>query len=113
MRTLNNKGISIIEYAILFIIVMGAFLLMREYIQRGVHHQWNKTGQSFAFGRQYDAQKTIECGFDGTLNQWYDRNCYQYHLEKCAGDATCEESILATKKCESSSCQQLNNGAAL
>ena len=57
-----------IEYAVLFVIIIGAFLIMRNYIQRGVFGMWGQSGQSFGFGRQYDSQKTIECSFDEQSN---------------------------------------------
>ncbi len=115
MKTLRKKGISIIEYSVLIVIVISAFFVMRNYIQRGIHGNWGKTGQSFAYGRQYDPQKTIECAFDQQSGQWYDRNCYLYadHHAACNGDASCEENIITSGVCAASSCNQLNNGASL
>ena len=53
---------------------------MKNYIQRSFYGNWAKTGQSFAFGRQYDPQKTIDCAYDQSLSLWYDYNCYQYYI---------------------------------
>ena len=78
MKIINNRAFAILEFALMFIIVIGAFIIMRNYIQRGAYGNWHKAGQAFAFGRQYDSQKTIECDFDQTYNQWYDRNCFIY-----------------------------------
>jgi len=101
MEILNKKAFSVIEYTLLFVIIIGAFLVMRNYIQRGIFGLWVQPGQSFAFGRQYDSQKTIECAFDDHTNLWYDRNCFT--SSGCAiGDASCENS------CSASSCTQLN-----
>ncbi len=115
MKILNKKAISVIEYSLLIVIILLAFFLMRNYIQRGIYSNWGKTGQSFAFGRQYDHQKSIECSFDDETNQWYDRNCYEYflHANNCNGDTTCEESIIKNtlvNECTASSCNELNNG---
>jgi len=119
MRILNKKAVSIIEYSVLFVIVIGAFLVMQKYIQRGFYGKWAHAGQGMAFGRQYDPQNTIDCGYDGTSNQWYDRNCYQYYVNlpgsQCNGSIACEEGII-TGVCSSgggnSACEQLNNGAS-
>jgi len=119
MKILNKKAISIIEYTVLFVIVIGAYLVMSHYIQRGVYGKWAQAGQSFAFGRQYDPQKTIECSYDDQSNQWYDYNCYQYYINQpgsqCNGNIACEEGII-TGVCSAgggnSSCEQLNNGAS-
>jgi hypothetical protein len=138
MNFLNKKAYSVVEYTVLFVIIMGAFLVMRNYIQRGVFSQWAQTGQSFAFGRQYDPQKTVECGFDDQSNMWYDRNCYEsYAMTYCAdgstcirrpqctsgpccvsgkpcgcqGDTNCEEGIM-NSTCVVNNCSQLNNPAS-
>jgi hypothetical protein len=115
MKILNKKAISVVEYTILFVIIMGAFLVMNHYIQRGVNGKWAQAGQGFAFGRQYDPQKTIECSFDPQSSQWYDRNCYEYYIvnKDCHGDPDCEEGIMNSTCAASSksSCDQLNHGA--
>lgn len=99
-----------VEYAILIIIIIGAFLVMRNYMQRGIFGNWGQTGQSFGFGRQYDPQKTIECAFDDESNLWYDKNCYtslMTNLDCSTGDTVCE-GIITGGSCASSSCGQLN-----
>ena len=98
MKILNKKAFSVVEYAMVFVIVIGAFLVMRSYIQRGIFGMQARAGQSFAFGRQYDPQKTIECGFDGGI--WYDINCFK-SLGCSLGNSSCELS------CPGSSCSQL------
>jgi len=109
MRILNNKAFSVIEYAVLLVIVIGAFLIMRNYIQRGIFGFWGQTGQSFAFGRQYDSQKTIECSFDEQSNLWYDRNCFETKRQTCTiGDTVCEEGIITSGTCGASSCGKMN-----
>ncbi len=107
MKILNKKAFSVIEYAVLFVIIIGAFLIMRNYIQRGVFGMWGQTGQSFAFGRQYDPQKTIECSFDDQSNLWYDRNCFlSLSNQECSsGNTACQEGIM-NSSCQTSSCTQ-------
>ena len=111
MKNLNIKAFSIIEYAILIVIIVGAYLVMQSYIQRGIFGNWGQTGQSFGFGRQYDPQKTIECAYDEQSNLWYDRNCF---LSLSNYDCTygnvpaCQEGIITGGQCSQSSCTQLN-----
>jgi hypothetical protein len=115
MKILNKKAVSIIEFSLLFIIVIGAFLIMKGYIQRGIYGKWQEAGKTMAFGRQYDPQKTIECSFDDQSNQWYDRNCFNFYTNNraCGTDADCQESIINSTICSASSCTQLNNGASV
>ena len=112
MKIFNKKAVSVIEYSLLFIIIIGAFLVMRSSIQRGLYGTWAKAGQSFAFGRQFDSEKTIECSFDATSSRWYDRNCYKAYITNavCNGSQDCQEAAITS--CASSSCNQLNNGAS-
>jgi hypothetical protein len=104
MNILNKKGMSVVEYAVLFIIIIGAFLVMKNYIQRGMFGSWGQAGQTFAFGRQYDPQKTIECGFDEQSNLWYDQHCFN-NSNCTVGNTSCEEG------CSASSCSQINSAA--
>ena len=110
MRSLNKKAFAVVEYVVLVVIIIGAFLIMKDYIQRGIFGSWTQAGKSFAFGRQYDSQKTIECVFDDQSNLWYDRNCFDaLSSQKCSiGDAVCEEGIITGGSCAASSCQQMN-----
>ena len=90
-----------IEYAVLFVIVIGAFIIMRNYIQRGVFGLWVQPGQSLAYGRQYDPQKSIECDFDPRSNLWYDHNCLSSQITlQCNAD--CQESIIQSGSCQGS-----------
>ena len=110
MQFLNKKAFSVIEYALIFVIIIGAFLIMRNYIQRGINGMWAKSGQTFAFGRQYDPQRSIECAFDEQSNVWYDWYCFeaQYNKTCSSGDNTCAESIMSGT-CQTDSCKQAAN----
>ena len=109
-KILNKKAFSVVEYTVLFVIIIGAFLVMRNYIQRGIFGLWGQSGQSFSFGRQYDPQKTIECAFDEQSNLWYDRNCFlSLSNQQCSsGDTVCQEKIITGGSCSASSCNELN-----
>jgi len=112
---MNKKAISIVEYTLLFVIVLSAFLVMKNSIQRGFYGSWAQSGQSFAFGRQYDSGKSIDCEFDDKSNTWFDRNCIAaLAIRQCADgfiDSTCVEDLIkSTTSCQQSSCEPLNNG---
>jgi len=110
MKNLNKNAYAVVEYVVLFIIIVSAFLVMRHFMQNGINGNWGKTGQSIAYGRQYDSQRTIECSYDMQSNLWYDRYCYDSMTQqKCSGgDTACQESII-TGTCQMSSCNEANN----
>jgi hypothetical protein len=106
----NKKAFSIIEYTILIVIIIGAFLVLRGYVQRGIYGMWGQAGQGFGFGRQYDPQKTIECAYDEQSNRWYDRNCFEQGVgaltPPCAsGDTACEAPAISS--CVVGSCSNV------
>jgi hypothetical protein len=110
MRFLNKKAFSIVEFTVLLIIVLGGFLVMKNYLQRGMFGMWGKAGQSFAYGRQYDPQKSVDCSFDQTYNKWYDRHCFEslmYNKQCSPGDDVCE-TIIAGGSCSDSDCGNLS-----
>ena len=89
--------------------------MMQGYIQRGINGNWGQTGQSFAFGRQYDSQKTVDCAFDGQSSNWYDHNCYEFYINAyaCEGNTDCEENIIINGTCGPSTCNELNNSVSM
>jgi Flp pilus assembly pilin Flp len=109
MNFFNKKGFSVVEYAVLFVIIITAFLVMRNYIQRGIYGTWAKAGQTFAFGRQYDSQKSVECSFDEQSKLWYDQNCYEstYNQTCPVGGNVCSESVISS--CQTSTCSSAGN----
>ena len=108
MSILNRKAFSVVEYTVLFVIIMSAFFYLRPYIQRGIFGMWGQSGKGFAFGRQYDAQKSIECNFDAQSGKWYDLNCYEAQSQSCnAGDTACQEAIMSST-CATSTCSAQN-----
>lgn len=113
MRRVNKKAFSIIEYTILLVIIIGAFLVLRNYIQRGIYGMWGQTGKGFAFGRQYDLPKSVECAFDDISNRWYDRNCFEQGVGQAnppcgSGDYSCEGPIISGCIGTGSACDQVN-----
>ena len=50
----NRKGQTILEYTVIFIIILGVLIAMKDYIKRGVQGRWKSATDSF--GDQYDPQ---------------------------------------------------------
>lgn len=110
MKILDKKAFAVIEYVVLFVIIILAIVVMKNYVQNGIFSLWGQSGQSFAFGRQYDPQRTIECSFDQQSGLWYDENCFQSLSNQIcpSGDMACQETV-KTGQCQASSyCTQLN-----
>jgi len=58
------RGISTIEYAFLFIIIVAALLGMSIYFKRAISGRWRgSVDDSFGHGRQYDPLTTEEIEF--------------------------------------------------
>lgn len=49
---IKNKGQSAIEYSVILIVLMGAFLASANYFKRGVQGRWKESTDSL--GDQYD-----------------------------------------------------------
>ena len=106
MNLLSNKAFSVVEYVMLIVIIVGAFVIMQQYIQRGSFGMWQQSGESYGFGRQFDSQKTVQCSFDEFSNQWYDHNCAE---SNCPGLVeSCINGIIQSGACSSSYCTNLN-----
>ena len=52
----KQKGQSIVEYAVLIVIVMGSLVAMTNYIKRALHGRWKSVVDDL--GDQYDPQLT-------------------------------------------------------
>ncbi len=97
----NSNGSSVTEYAVLIIIILTALYWMKGPIARTFYGRWKTAGDSFAFGRQYDPQRTVECAYyaspDGASKVWYDERCFDNRRGVCvtAVDvAMCEAAVI-------------------
>ncbi len=72
----NSKGVSFTEYIVMMIFLLSAYYFFHVYLMRGIFAKWHGVGDSYAFGRQYDPKKTIECRYDPQLDTWYDKVCF-------------------------------------
>ena len=76
----GGRGQSVVEYMILIVFILGAFLVMQKYIVRGFAGRWKDIGDSLGQGRLYDSNKTIECAYDFRYyNMWYGVKKYEEH----------------------------------
>lgn len=48
-----KKGFTFLEYVVLIIMVIAAFLAMQIFMKRTLMGKWKDAADSFGFGRQY------------------------------------------------------------
>ena len=97
-RNAKKKGQSILEYIVLIIFFLGAFLVFQKYIVRGISGRLKGVGDAFGQGRLYDPQKTTECVYDFQYTfRWYDATCFDQMACDClstqADTTTCQDCI--------------------
>ena len=51
-----DKGISILEYAILISVLLLALFAMQNYLRRAISHKWREAADVYGGGRQYESQ---------------------------------------------------------
>jgi hypothetical protein len=56
MMKICRRGQSILEFTVLLVIVIGAFIAMQLYVKRGIQGRWKSTIDDF--GEQYDPRLT-------------------------------------------------------
>ncbi len=57
LKRAHVLGQTLIEFVVLFIVLVAAFLTMQKYIQRGVQGKWKETVDGM--GKQYDPAGNI------------------------------------------------------
>lgn len=53
---IHKKGQSVLEFSVLIVIVVGAFIAMQFYVKRGIQGRWKTSIDDF--GDQYDPRFT-------------------------------------------------------
>ena len=53
IKNLRNRGASMIEYAVLIVVVVVFLLGMRVYLTRAVQGKWKQSADSLGYGLQY------------------------------------------------------------
>ncbi len=51
---MKTKGLTIIEYAILITVIVGALLAMQAYVGKAICGRWRQAADSIGFGMQYE-----------------------------------------------------------
>lgn len=75
------KGQATVEYVVVLMFVLGAFLIFQKYAVRGFSGRWKGVGDSFGGGQIYDPNLTTECAVDTRYpDDWYDAKCFK---QKC------------------------------
>lgn len=49
----NRRGLTLLEYTLLLIVVIAAFLGMQIYLKRALAGKWKDAADTFGYGRQY------------------------------------------------------------
>ncbi len=112
--TKNKNGRAVIEYAVLIVIILAALFWMKGPIVRAFYGHWKTAGDSFAFGRQYDPKRTVECAHYSLPDNtwvWADERCFDAGRPACADaadTAACEAAVI--QGC-SGNCGEANDGA--
>ena len=52
----QRKGLTIIEYTLLIVAVVGALTAMALPLRRAISYKWRQTADSFGGGRQYASE---------------------------------------------------------
>ena len=77
MRKQNSTtGSAVLEYTIVFSVVLLAFITMHKYFYRGMAGQWKRAGETFDM-KQFSPGKTVECRYSPDMNVWYEVSCYE------------------------------------
>ena len=74
-----KRGASVVEYIVLTMMITGALYVMKDSISRGIFAKFKSAGDSYAYGRQYDAKRSSVCKTDLTnrgAEVSYDEDCY-------------------------------------
>ena len=76
----RHRASTVMEFVLLFLVVMSAMLIFQKFFMRAMAGRWKSVGDSFGFGRQYSPTKTFECGWAmhptcAVLDDWYSVAC--------------------------------------
>jgi hypothetical protein len=108
-RLRRKKAFAIMEYFVLFVILMTAFLTFKDYILRGMAGKWKSAADQFGHGRQYHPTDSVECAYESFFNPvantysgtWYDVTCVEN--KGCPpGNDSCHQQAIG--QCHNSFC---------
>ncbi|MBF0595773.1 MAG: hypothetical protein HQL22_12520 [Candidatus Omnitrophica bacterium] len=103
-RRAYKNAFAFLEYLVLIVVIVSAFIAFRFYVQRGYQGQMERSGESFAFGRQYDPNDTMACVYNDKLYVWYAEACaeHQFRAQGCNKSTDyqkCVETIMNSAEC--------------
>lgn len=78
----NRKAASMVEYTMLLVILIAAFVAGRQYVLRAFAGRWKASADSFGYGMQYHPKKTADCTWSKDFGKWYDDACYDPKWER-------------------------------
>jgi|GEM_PF-4639915 len=113
-------GSSVIEYIVLSVIVISTIFMMKDPIIRGVSSKYKSSGDSFAFGRQYNPRRTTVCRQDvinydsagnPNMGPFYDEDCYYAKVMGPNGCPQCNPEDINCLNCEDAIKVQCSNGS--
>ena len=99
---------SILEFMMLMVFIILAFIVLQPFITRGINGRWKTAGDAMGSGRLYDPQHTLECRFDSVVtHQWYNFDCFEEHNcdQNCSSmDATAITCARCILDCRTARC---------
>ena len=105
LKRSKKNGQSTLEFIVVTMVVILAFMTMQRVIVRGISGRWKTAGDSLS-SRQYDPNTSLDCRFDSQFGTdvWYNFDCF---YERCdcesmaASNTTCRECIRGcrTERC--------------
>ena len=95
MLRIMKKGQTTIEYAMLLIVVIGAFLTIQNYLKRGVQGRWRDAVDSL--GDQYDPQ-TANTSIQHTLSSSTNTSIVALNTEGGFWSKRTDETFLTERK---------------
>lgn len=91
----NKKGQTAVEYAVLLIIVLGAFLGIQNYVKRGIQGRWRDAVDGL--GDQYDP-RTADTQLRHTLSSSTNTLIKTYNTEGGYWTRRTDESVSTERK---------------
>jgi hypothetical protein len=80
----KSKAFATIEYIVLVVAVLGALVVMKQYLTNATAGKYVKAGEQFGFRRQFNPVTMQECVFEPGQNYWYARSCFEQRISGCS-----------------------------
>jgi hypothetical protein len=70
----NRRAYSVLEYLVIFVVVIAALLVLGSYIHSAMQGQFRTAGATMADLRQHETSSQ-DCAYDDQLGIWYSVAC--------------------------------------